>query len=174
MRPCYAVIDTETTGLPQHPWAHPLSVGVLLLDEHGEEVDAAEWMVAAPSPPEPGLEASAEAIHGIPLARAQAAGMAPATSCARLTALLKEVRWIFAFNVAFEKVMLERMGVTIDRWGECVMQYAAADMKRGKPTVALSHALSHYGLAGRDTECHGALADARLTAALARAIGLLP
>ncbi len=176
MQTAYAVIDVETTGLPQHTFAHPIQVGVVFVDAHGAEVAAHEWLVI---PPETDAQEAAEAekVHGIPLSRVWAEGISARESVERLTALMQShgCPWLFAFNLSFDRLMLQRMGFTYTQWGDCVMEYAAQDLRRNKRTIAMNHALTEYKLAGREPGApHSALSDARLALSLARASGLLP
>jgi len=172
----YAVIDVETTGLPQHHFAHPIQVGVVFVDANGDEVEAHEWLVV---PPETDAQEAAEAekTHGIPLSRVWAEGISARESTERLKALVRshDTPWLFAYNLSFERIMLERMGFTYTKWGDCVMEYASHDLKRNKRTISLNHALSEYRLPGREPGApHSALSDARLALLLSRASGLLP
>lgn len=112
------VLDTETTGLPSAPWARVVELAAVLLDPQGREVDTFATLVRPDVLDDRALPASR--IHGITaemLADAPHTGQVVADFRAWIGADIP----VTAFNAAFDRPMVERMGLTDLRWARCVM-----------------------------------------------------
>lgn len=112
------VLDTETTGLPSTPWARVVELAAVLLDPEGREVDTFATLVRPDVLDDRALPASR--IHGI-----TAEMLVDAMETAQVVADFRD--WLGAaipvtsYNVGFDRVMVERMGLTDLRWAHCVM-----------------------------------------------------
>ena len=166
------VIDTETTGFLSDPDAAPWDIGAVLLDTDGAEVAHFEIMARPPVL----LDRMDNALSIGGMTRD---GLKDAPQLTR--ALLAFHVWIeecppdaklTAFNVAFDRPMLERAGFESTRaWGACIMEAAKKVMgeagrlpwfhKYGDWKMPkLSEAASFYGVQQQEP-AHRALADAR-------------
>lgn len=180
-----AVLDTETTGFPEQPWSRVVEVAFVVLDIYGNEALAGSSLVR----PEihDARAAGAERIHGLTrevLADAPLAGDVVATlnrvgvGGALLPALPST-----AFNLAFDRPMLERMGFAPREWAPCIMLAAydimgpAGALRDADPShprydssrrwlwPSLASAAEFFGCE-RQGDPHRALSDARLAAAV--------
>ena len=175
------VLDTETTGLPSASWSRVVELAAVLLDTQGREVDTFTSLVR------PDIldarAAGAQRIHGITPAM-----LADAPDAAQVVADFRA--WIAtaipvtAFNVAFDRPMTERMGLTGLRWAHCIMLrsldimgpagvLAPADPSHpryvpGREWLwpSLAAASEFFGVPAQEP-AHRALSDARRAAAVA-------
>lgn len=171
------VLDTETTGLLSDLDAQPWEIAAVLLDVHGAEVSHIE-------------------LRGSPLvlrqdmARIIELGGMSADEVAALPSIAERVvelgDWLAAapadarqtaFNIAFDRPMLARLGLRLEGWGPCVMEAAKRAMGKagalpwyGKYSdykmPKLSEAAAFYGVPQQEP-AHRALADARTAAGIA-------
>ena len=177
------VLDTETTGFPEQPWSRVVEVAAVILDADGSEVFASSSLVR----PEihDARAAGAERIHGLTreaLADAPLAGdvVAVLNRVGVGDLLLTETRCT-AFNLAFDRPMLERMGFAPREWAPCIMLAAydimgpAGALRDADPShpcydpsrqwlwPSLASAADFFGVQ-RVGNPHRALSDARLAA----------
>lgn len=174
------VIDTETTGIyPKHPWARVIELAAVLLDEDGNEVAVFESLVKPDVLDERANEALAinQITHEM---------LADAPSTAEVVDTFQQWTgggspWATSFNVAFDRGMVERMGVEELRWASCVMLRAsnimgpAGALPRGKygqdwKWPKLSEAVAFFDIQQPPGAFHRALFDARCAAGIAVAI----
>lgn len=179
---CVCVLDTETTGFADRDWSRVIELAGVILDIHGDEIAAWESLVLPDILDE--RAAGALAVNHIDPDQVRAIGMPTAEAVAAFAAFLAEheCAWVTSFNAAFDRPMVERMGLSL-AWAPCVMEDACEIMgplgllrpaKYGRKWLwpKLSHAAEHFavpvvGLA------HRALTDARTAAGIACAIGRL-
>ena len=168
------VIDTETTGLPSSQYAAPISIGAVLVDDEGDEVDRF-YTVMLPKVIHTAEYKEAEKIHGIPLEDLLSPGV---PTSAEAVALLR-AWWekhgrpmLHAFNVSFDELMINRAGwEPRGYWGDCIQQRASLVMGVGR--ASLNAAVRHFGVRGRNPDVkHDALEDAAIAARVAKACGL--
>jgi len=137
MSRCVLVLDTETTGLPEHDGASVVEIGAVLVAPSGAIV--ARWTsFVRPSFPLPEHADEAMRVNGLDLAELVDA---PPWSDVRSGLL----RWLFAsdyvstfsldavtsYNVDFDRLMLDRaggMGVLDPMWGACIQLDAGAKL----------------------------------------------
>lgn len=173
------VLDTETTGFPEQPWSRVVEVAAVALDVNGNETAHLSELVR----PEihDHRAAGAERIHG--LTREVLAGADLAGNVAARLAGFMDGLACTSFNLAFDRPMLERMGVERANvmWAPCIMLKAMEVM--GPAGVLLPANKSHPRyVPGRDWlwpslvdtagffgvqrigDPHRALSDARLAA----------
>lgn len=163
-----AVVDTETTGLPHHPWAEVIELAAVALDAGGAEVATFSTFVspvvlderAAPALRVNGLQPSD--LHGAPGAQVVAADFR-----AWLAGLGGPS--LTSYNVAFDCGMLQRMGLGDEVvWRACLMHEAHAAMGSGR-RGNLAAAAAHFGVVSCQP-AHRALSDARTAAGIYRAL----
>ena len=113
------VLDVESTGLLSDPLARPIDLGAVVLDVDGTEIASFSTLIR-PTTWGDGAEKSAK-IHGITFDMVKDAPK-PAEVCAdfRTWREVHGVTWATAFNVAFDRPMTERMGISL-RWAPCIM-----------------------------------------------------
>ncbi len=177
------ILDTETTGFPEQPWSRVVEVAAVILDADGSEGFAADFW-ARPEIHD-ARAAGAERIHGLTreaLADAPLAGDVVATlNRVGVGGLLLTDTRCTAFNLAFDRPMLERMGFAPREWAPCIMLAAydimgpagaLVDCDRGHPRYdeyrpwlwpSLASAADFFGVERRG-DPHRALSDARLAA----------
>lgn len=170
------VLDTETTGLPKDPDAQPWEIAAVLYDVDGIEQGAFSAM-------------GCPAIFREPMRRIIALGgvdpkmvlgsdpLAFGIADFRSWLALSPDARCTAFNVAFDRPMLQRVGVEVEAWAPCIMERAkkqmgaagslpwldwASDWKMPK----LSEAADFYGVPQQEP-AHRALADARTAGLIA-------
>lgn len=177
------VLDTETTGLPHDPDAQPWEVAAVLLDREGEEIDRIE-AIGYPAIWRPDM-ARIVALGGMDADRLLA-GPPLAESIAELSdwfrASLDRGARLSAFNVAFDRDMLSRIGIAFpsESWAPCVMERAKPIMGEANaiPWMAryndwkmpkLSEAAAFFQVPQQEP-AHRALADARTAALVAVAL----
>lgn len=180
-----AVLDTETTGFPEQPWSRVVEVAVVVLDVDGSEVFASSSLVR----PEihDARAAGAERVHGLTreaLADAPLAGDVVATlNRVGIAGTLLPAFPCTSFNLAFDRPMLERMGLEPREWAPCIMLAAydimgpAGALRDADPRhprydpyrrwlwPSLASAAEFFGCT-RIGDPHRALSDARLAAAV--------
>ena len=181
------VLDFETTGFPGHDWARAIELGAVLLNERGDECATFGCLIRPDILDE--RADGALAINHIARADLEAADPTEAIA-ARFHdwyALLPDpnapaVRppYVTSFNVDFDRVFAERMGLQLRGWASCVMLRASDIMGaagelprsrdgRGYRWPKLSHAAQFFGVTV-DGEPHRAVTDARTAARIAVAI----
>lgn len=179
----FVILDTETTGFANVPWSRVVELAAVRLDLEGQEDGRFECLVR----PEihDHRSAGAERIHGITRAMLQPERLAGDAADAFRSWLGRMP--VTSFNVAFDRVMVERMGLDELRWASCVMERAMAvmgpagvlrDANRSHPNYdpgrpwlypRLAHAAEFFGVAVEGA-AHRALTDARMAAGVACAI----
>ena len=177
------VLDTETTGLQNVPWSRVVELAGVRLDVDGRIVDHFEELVR----PEIHDDRSAGAERVNHITRAMVADAALAGVVAdRFRAWVGSVP-VTSFNVDFDRVMVERMGLDSLRWASCVMERAMAVMgpagvlRPADPShpryvpgrewlfPSLAVAAQHFGVTV-EGDPHRALTDATTAARVAIAI----
>lgn len=164
------VVDTETTGLPKDSWAHVIEIGAVLLDRDGQVIDTFETLVIPPVLDE--RVGAALAINHITREDIAARGCDPHGAALSFLGWLDTHGrpWMTAYNVRFDRAMLERMGVAHPRWASCVQVRATETIAGpGARFVKLSAAAEHFGVEVTG-QPHRALTDARTAASVACAI----
>jgi len=169
--PYIIVIDTETTGLPQHEWAAITSFSAVTLDS-GLDVVGIESMDIRPD------VLDERALPALSIQNRTLADIeAHLHTNADLMALIADMqsRWSTedtpsvwtAYNLPFDKEMLRRSGVDVDslKWGDCCMQ-TAMKVLGSKRWLKLKVAAEQLGAVVHDT--HNATSDALLAAAVLR------
>ena len=180
------VLDTETSGLPRHPWARPIELAIVALDQDGVEVTHFTSLIR---PVELPLAAD-EALRASQLTRAEVMA-APLFDVVdrELGAWASEhglVQWfVTSFNTDFDGPMMARLWP--DTWGlpglwaPCVMRACHRIMDRDPDCAlkrwengelkwpSLAEAASYFGVEVCEPQ-HRALGDARTAAELVRAL----
>lgn len=177
------VLDTETTGFPESPWSRVIELAAVRLDTDGREVDTFAYLVRPEIHDE--RSAGAERVHHV--TRAMVADAPLAGDVADRFRAWVGGDAVTSFNVAFDRPMVERMGLDSLRWASCIMERAMAVMgpagvlRRADPShpryvpgrewlwPSLAASASHFGVTV-DGDPHRALTDARTAAAVACAI----
>lgn len=172
------IVDTETTGFLNNPNAQPWEIGAVLLDEEGAEVATFSEM----GRPEV-LDASMKTALDIGGVRAEdLLDLPPMREIAsRFIAWIPDVgASMTAFNVAFDRPMLNRLGIDHEFWAPCIMERAKKEMgaagalpwfnKYGDYKMPkLSEAAAFYSVPQQEP-AHRALADARTAGLVAIAL----
>lgn len=170
------VLDTETTGFPGQAWSRVIELGAVLLDTDGTEVDAFGSLVL----PDILDERAARALEinriTVEMLRGQPAAWSVAASFRGWLAS-REARWVAAYNIAFDRPMVERMGMTSLQWASCIMLRSMDMMGQACPTFddgrrkwpSLAAAAAHFGVTV-EGDAHRAVTDARTAARVAVAI----
>lgn len=180
------VLDTETSGMPRHPWARPIELAIVALDQDGEEVAAFETLIR---PDELPSEAD-EALRINQLTREQVMA-APTFDVVdrRLNLWLSDHNLVqhqcTSFNTDFDGQMVARLWP--DTWGlpglwaPCVMRACHRIMDRDPACTlkrwengelkfpSLTEAALYFGVEVCEPQ-HRALGDARTAAELVRAL----
>lgn len=172
------VIDTETTGLPKDPDAAPWEIAAVLYDVYGDEVSHFEVIGCPPVVDQ--HHHSIIQMGGIALKDVLCAEPILERADEFIMWLRTKVRSVYpdwrctAFNVAFDREMLRRIGVYLDddRWAPCIMAAAKKEMAQAgalpwksyyndyKMPSLEKEAAPFYGVAPQQP-AHRALADAR-------------
>lgn len=169
------VLDTETTGFPRQPWARVIELAAVLIDHDGNEVDSWSSLILPDILDDRAADAMAvnritrEMLQGQPSAFSAAASFRGWMGAAR--------PYVTSFNVAFDRTMCERTGLTSLRWASCIMERAMVAMGDACPRFddgrpkwpKLSDAAAHFGVPVV-VEAHRALTDARTAAGIMVAI----
>jgi len=169
------VLDTETTGFPRQPWARVIELAAVLIGRDGREVDSWASLILPDILDDRASGALAinqitrEMLSGQPSAFGAAASFRGWMGAAR--------PYVTSFNVAFDRTMCERTGLTSLRWASCIMERAMVAMgdacpkfEDGRPKwPKLSDAAAHFGVPVVG-EAHRALTDARTAAGIMVAI----
>lgn len=162
------VLDTESTGLfGKHPWAEVIELGAVALDCEGNEIGRFASFVK----PTVLDERADKALEINQITPAMLADAPDALFVGlRFVQFMAEheARFVTAFNIAFDKQGMEKMGFEDLRWASCVMLKAMADMRISR-WPKLSVAAEHYGVPVIG-EAHRAETDARTAAGVAVAI----
>jgi len=180
------VIDTETSGFADRDWSRVIEVGAVLIGCDGSEVAAFESFVLPDI-----LDERADGALAINHITREMLTDAPdaATVCARLDSWIVELGdplvsdrfrpYASAFNVAFDRPMLARMGWAWDRWASCIMDRASeimgaegllGDRRNGRyrwPKLSAAAEFFEVPVVG---DAHRALTDARTAAGVMCAI----
>jgi DNA polymerase III epsilon subunit-like protein len=171
------VLDTETTGLPRHPFARVVELAAVRLVDGVEVANFSSFVRTSPENCARGAEALAvNQIDPAQLADAPT----PEEVAAAFTAWV-DGEVVTSFNVAFDRSMIERTfpGLSLS-WGPCVMERALEVM--GPANVlprlrdgsrwkrpSLREAAAFFEVAAQEP-AHRALADARTAAGVWRAL----
>ena len=135
--PCVLVLDTETTGLPEHDFACVVELGAVIVAPSGAIVSRWTSLVRPNVPPPPEAD-DAMRVNGLNRAELD---LAPPWSEVRSGLL----RWVFgcdyvgsfsleavtSYNVDFDQTMINRaggMGVLDRMWGDCIQLDAGAKL----------------------------------------------
>lgn len=162
------VVDTETTGFPNQEWARIVEIGAVCLDEDGEEIGVFSSLLRPDIFDE--RADGALAVNKIPRADIEAA---PRTERVMdgFAAWIVETGacWISAYNVAFDRFMLEAVGLARRlpglRWASCIMLRSQAALRLSR-WPSLTAAARNFGVVP-DGDAHRALTDARTAAKIA-------
>jgi DNA polymerase III epsilon subunit-like protein len=172
----YAVLDTETTGLPDEPDARVIEVGISLYAMETHALLGTLAMVVRPDVIDPEGMKMAEGLTGITQAEVEAA-----PSVEQAVAVIGHFLggWsypVFCWNLEFDQLLYER---TLGRgpwWSGCVMQefscrwvrVLGTDPETGYPRRSSLRRAA--GIAGVSWEgrAHRALADALVTGEILR------
>ena len=170
------VIDTETTGFPKQPYARIWDLGAVLLSIDGQTLDMFQQVVI----PDPLDDRGNDALRigGVTQEWIRENGIPESAAVEAWTAFLSRIgpARCTAFNVAFDRPMLNRCGFgTALNWGPCAMMLAMEEMG---PAGALprfdsgdykfpklSEAANYYAI-DQEEPAHRALADAKTAAAI--------
>ncbi len=119
-----AVIDTETTGLPEHDWAGVCEVGIVILDAERRELGRFQMLTHPPILD--GRSSQGFKIHRIEQEQIKQAPGHQATVIA-IRQFLRAWGYppLVAFNAKFDQQMLERAGLVYRDW-YCLKEAAAA------------------------------------------------
>lgn len=179
------VLDTETTGFPRQPWARVIELAAVLIDCDGNESDTWESLILPDI-----LDDRANGALAInQITREMLIGQPSAFSAAASFRgwMGDAPPYVTSFNVAFDRPMCERTGLTSLRWASCVMERSMAVMgpagvlgnanprhpnyDPGRPWLwpKLSAAAEWFGVPVVG-EAHRALTDARTAAGIMIAI----
>lgn len=166
------ILDTETTGLQHHDWARVIELGAVILDLDGSEVAAYETLVLPDILDE--RAAGALAVNKIDPDELRAKGCDPLIVAVAFRDFLaaNDCRFVTAYNVAFDRPMVERHPLALVdlRWANCIMLRAKAAVPRGPfPGGSLARMAEHFGVPVVG-DAHRALTDARTAAGVAKAI----
>ena len=164
----YAIIDTETTGLPRDPWARVVEIGAIAFAEGGLEVDSFFSLIC----PDILDHRADRALEYCGLDYERVAN-APTTDSVRERFSewlhVNYIERVYAYNQIFDQTMLERSEFYLP-WAGCIMSMAR--QRSGKPNLTLSAACEHFYVP-IETK-HRALSDARMAAGVLHAINRIP
>lgn len=176
------VLDTETTGFADRDWSRVIELAGVILEPDGTEVAAWGSLVLPDILDD--RAAGALAVNHIDPDEVRASGLPTEQAVAAFAAFLADhdCLSVTSFNVAFDRPMVERMGLSLS-WAPCVMENACEIMgplgllrsaKYGRKWLwpKLSHAAEHFAVPVVG-DAHRALTDARTAAGVACAIGRL-
>lgn len=178
------VVDTETTGFTDDPEAQPWEIGAVLLAHNGSEIGTFS-AVGCPAVLHPRMD-KALSIGGVTAAELRA--HPPMTWCveafqtwlAEMSRNTDEPRAWTAFNIAFDRPMLARIGVNVETWAPCIMERAKPIMGEAGALPwfnkyndwkmpKLSEAAAFFNVPQQEP-AHRALADARTAGLIAIAL----
>ena len=174
------VLDTETTGFADRDWSRVVEVGAVLVGCDGAEVACFESFVLPDI-----LDERADGALAVNHITREMLADAPdaETVSARLESWIINLGdpltsepftpYASAFNIAFDRPMLARMGWRWNRWARCIMERASdimgeegllGERRNGRYRwPKLSAAAEFFGVTV-DGEAHRALTDARTAA----------
>jgi len=168
----HMIIDTETSGLPNNQHAAPIQVGVAVLGPDLNLAYTDSWYVM-PRIIDTASYRGAQKVHGISLATLEQYAFSSEASVEKLKSKWLEFGrpQLYAYNVSFDELMIQRMGwAPGGYWGPCLMNAATSYLQRPKK-VKLVEACNALGVPGPGGDAHDALADAVAAANVGRAIG---
>jgi DNA polymerase-3 subunit epsilon len=119
------VLDTETTGFPEFAWSRVVELAAIVIDPSGAVVS--EFVQLVRPEIHDGRAASAEKVHGLTremLKDQPLAGEVAEAFLSWSSDYLEPGDRMTSYNVAFDRPMLERMGLDRLRWGPCIMEQA--------------------------------------------------
>ena len=122
----FVVLDTETTGFPSHAWAHVIELAGVWIDRFGAEMGEPFSRLIRP----PVLDSRADTalrINGITREMIDRDGIDSEEAAGEFTEWSARA-WLTSYNVAFDRPMCERMGITDRQWAPCIMERAMAVM----------------------------------------------
>lgn len=138
-RGCTVVLDTETTGLLDDPWATVVELGAAVLSPHGRVVGT--WgSLVRPLDPIPDEAAEAFAVNGLTREELAAADTWRDV-CGRFLAWLHGLDplqlWgvgrVTSYNADFDRTMIERTGgLYAGPWLGCIQLLAGAHPRVGR------------------------------------------
>lgn len=159
----FVMLDTETTGLSRR--ACVLEIAGVVVHPDGELGDTFESFVRPADGFDPEEARKAEAVHGITLDMVRGAPTAHMVSGAfRGFLATAGVRYVTAYNVKFDREMVERMGLRLE-WAPCAMERVKAHLRDAGPYPggSLERAATALNIP-EEGAAHRALADARRAA----------
>ncbi len=168
------VLDTETTGLPHHDWAAVVDLAGVVVERDGSIRPGSFSCLIRPEVLDERV-LDAQKVHGLTPEILIREGIAPvyAADAWRRWCQQQDTPFLTSFNTAFDRKMVEKMGIREGVWCSCIMQAASDAIGRergvqpyrnGKyPWVKLEVAATFYGIE-QAQPAHRALSDA-LTAA---------
>ena len=173
------VVDTETTGYADRDWSRVIEVGAVLIGCDGAEVATFESFVLPDI-----LDERADGALAINHITREMLADAPdaATVTARLSIWLDGLGvtpHATAFNIAFDRPMLARMGWSWEKWASCVMERASEQMgeagllgerRNGRYRWPKLSAAAEFYSVPVVGDAHRALTDARTAAGVMCAI----
>jgi len=164
LTPC-VILDTETTGLPNHPWARVIELGAVALDHRGNEVSTFTSLVRPINLDDRATKAL-ECNHLDPaeLRRAPSAADVWASFCAWGSQLPDGPYATTAWRVNFDRrLMSYTPGLGLVNFDYCLWEMVKMRRPQGKRNVHLAQLCAELGL---DADTYGtrhrALTDARL------------
>jgi len=180
------IVDTETTGLLKHKDATPWDVGAVIINTDGQEVghfDRCGCPATIPNDARDALRVSAMTVDDIKQLPPFSSVRDEFIAWLKSTAILYPTVQITAFNVAFDRVMLERVGITTKiPWAPCVMETAKTVMVKSDRNPLpwndyfqdykipkLTEAAAFFNVTPHEP-AHRAIGYARTTAAIVRAM----
>ena len=177
------VLDTETTGFPEAAWSRVVELAAVRLDTDGSEVDTFAALVR----PEIFDARAAGAVRVNGITSEMVADAPLAGEVAESFRVWLGTAAATSFNVAFDRPMVERMGLDKLTWASCIMERAMAvlgplgKLRKADPShprytpgkewlwPSLAVSADHFGVVVDGTP-HRALTDARTAAGVAVAI----
>jgi DNA polymerase III epsilon subunit-like protein len=179
------VLDFETTGFQHQPWSRAIELAAVVLDPTGHEVATFESLIL----PDilDGRAAGALAVNHITrdmLATAPRTEAVAARFHEWYDGLTEACGgrgpYCTSFNIPFDRVFAERMGLSVRGWASCVMERAMNVMgpagvlrpgRYGQPWLypKLSVAAEFFDVAVVG-DAHRALTDTRTASGIAKAI----
>ena len=163
-----AIVDTESTGLPNQEWARVVEIGAVVLHPHRDyaEVNSFSSLLRVDSLDDRATRALD--YCGISVASVDGAPRPPDVRRAFYEWMAQhQVTEVFSYNRTFDETMLKRSGFELP-WVGCVMRMSRTAMPGLKKDPSLAAAAAHFGVAL--TEAHRALPDARAAAEVFAAI----
>lgn len=157
------IVDTETTGFQNADWSRVIELGAVILDNDGSELAAYESLVLPDILDE--RANGALAVNRIDIDHIRANGKEPVVVVEEFRAFLANhnCKFVTAYNVDFDRKMLDRMGLGGLKWANCIMRkFKEINGGRGR----LADAAARFGVVV-EGEAHRALTDARTAAGVA-------